>query len=227
MRIAILLVLSACIVGGPDDADDPILIVHTQSPFYLPWEEGRAYWLEQGNGGLMSPQGIVPSPTPTGASCQPVGDHAIASMKYAYDFELPADTPVLASRAGTVTFVKGDVVPGNACYDGGGQECAGETNYVVIDHGDGTSTLYMHLNGVRVSRGDHVDRGDRIGRSGSTGWSNGPHLHIQRQSNCGTWFCSSVPMQFHEVGTPGCNAMPVSENFDWNAGHCWSKGLER
>ncbi len=51
--------------------------------------------------------------------------------------------------------------------------------YIVIDHGGGVSTLYAHLSTLGVKKGDTVSTGQYIGVSGNTGWSEGPHLHLE------------------------------------------------
>lgn len=72
-------------------------------------------------------------------------------------------TPIYASRGGTVT---------TATY---GSEAG---YYVVINHGDGYSSIYMHMTSYVVSYGENVSQGELIGYVGSTGLSTGPHLHF-------------------------------------------------
>lgn len=51
-------------------------------------------------------------------------------------------------------------------------------NYVMINHGGGVYTVYMHMSSIAVSSGQKVGMGDTVGYVGSTGYSTGPHLHF-------------------------------------------------
>jgi murein DD-endopeptidase MepM/ murein hydrolase activator NlpD len=56
-------------------------------------------------------------------------------------------------------------------------------NTIIIDHGLGIYSLYLHLSEFKVSEGKMVKRGELIGLSGNTGWSVGPHLHFSIKLN--------------------------------------------
>lgn len=84
----------------------------------------------------------------------------------AIDIANEAGTPVLAADSGQVVIA-------------GWPDNIGYGNRVVIDHGNGISTLYAHLISVSVSQGQTVKGGDTIGAIGSTGRSTGPHLHFE------------------------------------------------
>ncbi len=79
---------------------------------------------------------------------------------------------IYAAQGGTVITAYGD----------GGYH-GGFGNYVIIDHGNGVSTLYAHCSGVTVYEGQTVNKGDVIGYVGSTGWSTGNHLHFEVRVN--------------------------------------------
>ena len=55
--------------------------------------------------------------------------------------------------------------------------------HVVINHGNGLSSLYGHMCRYVVSPGQYVTQGEVIGYVGSTGWSTGPHLHLTMYYN--------------------------------------------
>ncbi len=74
--------------------------------------------------------------------------------------------PIYAGASGTV------VASADGWNDGWG-------NYVMIDHGNGTSTLYAHQSERACEVGDYVEMGQVIGYVGSTGMSTGPHLHFE------------------------------------------------
>jgi septal ring factor EnvC (AmiA/AmiB activator) len=94
-----------------------------------------------------------------------------------YDFHLGTDigagygTPVVAYQSGTV------LIAGYHWSYG---------NYVVIDHGNGLSTLYAHQSALFVSPGQTVSAGQHIGNVGSTGSSTGAHLHFEVRINGST-----------------------------------------
>lgn len=79
------------------------------------------------------------------------------------DISCPEGTPVVAAKSGTVSLSYRS-------------SSAGE--YIVIDHGDGMCTEYMHNSLRLVSAGEYVEAGQVIAYSGNTGQSTGPHCHF-------------------------------------------------
>lgn len=84
------------------------------------------------------------------------------------DVGVPTGTTVRASRGGQITV---------AGWLGGYGNC------VMIDHGDGITTVYGHLSEINCSVGQYVDQGQQIALSGNTGRSTGPHLHFEIRVN--------------------------------------------
>lgn len=84
----------------------------------------------------------------------------------AIDIANPAAPPVVASDGGTVIVA-------------GWPDNSGYGNRVVIDHGNGYTTLYGHLSAIYISAGQRVSRGELIGQMGSTGRSTGTHTHLE------------------------------------------------
>ena len=91
-----------------------------------------------------------------------------------YNYHLGTDigasygTPVVSYQAGTVLIASYHWSYGN---------------YVVVDHGNGLSTLYAHMSALTVSAGQSVSAGQQVGLVGSTGSSTGPHLHFEVRIN--------------------------------------------
>lgn len=118
--------------------------------------------------------------------------------EYAYDFSMAVGSTLRAMRPGTVLRTRFPSPPGSPCHDGGGAACANYANTVEVKHADGTVGLYMHLSSISVAKGAAVVQGDVLGKSGDSGWSTGPHLHVQVQRDCGIWWCQSAPFTFQE-----------------------------
>lgn len=88
---------------------------------------------------------------------------------------------IVAAASGFVETVNNG---GTGCTDGyysGDDFVCGVDCYVEIDHGEGYTTLYRHMenNSIQVSEGDFVEQGQIIGTVGTTGCSSGTHLHFQ------------------------------------------------
>ena len=119
---------------------------------------------------LTSPFGNRDAPT-EGAS----------SYHQGVDLAGPEGTPIYASRSGTVTIARYSNSAGF---------------YVTINHGDGFSSVYMHMTNYVVSVGQKVSQGQLIGYMGSTGISTGSHLHFGIAYN-GTYVNPALYVPLH------------------------------
>ncbi len=81
---------------------------------------------------------------------------------FGVDFAAPVGTPVVAPAGGKIVLAHNDMY-----YTGG---------TIIIDHGHGLTSAFLHLSALSVKRGDDVVRGQRIGAIGATGRATGPHL---------------------------------------------------
>ena len=145
-----------------------------RSTYVLPYPSGRSFVVGQGN-------------------CSGRGHSAF--WKYGYDFLMPIGTLITAARGGIVVHAADSARDGDRT----------RTNLVTVEHDDGTVLLYSHLTykGALVAVGDRVVQGQAIARSGNTGLSTEPHLHLSLHP------CASLP------GLPGgdstsCPTLPLN-----------------
>lgn len=185
VRRAAALVALAVLASGSGAAPDKhgtALVAAPATPadssgvvFRLPLAPGTARKVIQGNGGAFSHTGL---------------------NLHAWDFAMPEGSPVHAAAGGTVVRVKQDS-------DRGGTAPVDKSagNAVVIDHGGGLFTQYLHLRkaGARVAEGDMVTAGRMVAESGDTGFSSAPHLHFQVQDALGR----SLPARFSDAPGDG------------------------
>jgi len=122
--------------------------------YWIPWSPNLRFEVGQAVGGSYSHNG---------------------HWRFAFDFWMPAGTPIRAARDGTVVRVVEDFNRG-----GTQERFKKRANLIFILHEDGTIARYLHLQrgGAHVDVGDRVTAGDLIGSSGNTGYSQSPHLHF-------------------------------------------------
>ena len=91
--------------------------------------------------------------------------YKIRKFHYGMDFTASTDTEIYATGDGVIDVVESSM--------------RGYGKKIVIDHGFGYKSLYAHLNGFNINKGQKVKRGDVIGFVGSSGTSTAPHLHYE------------------------------------------------
>lgn len=112
---------------------------------------------------------------------QSYGEPSVTGNRHmGIDWALPMHTPVLAADDGTVIFA--------------GMDSTGYGKCVIIQHVDGSGTVYAHLNDIMVSEWMYVYKGISVGRSGNTGTSTGPHLHFEFRRKAKDYLSAVDPM---------------------------------
>ncbi len=119
----------------------------------------------QGTGDLIYPVS-GPITSPFGWRIHPILGYK--KFHTGVDFGVGYGTPIRAADSGTVIY---------ATWMGG------YGNVIIVDHGNGLSTLYAHQSSLAVDTGARVVRGQTVGYVGSTGFSTGPHLHFEVRVN--------------------------------------------
>ena len=130
------------------------------------YQEKLAQQAAAGNAPPSNASWVCPVPYYTLTSPFGMRVHPISGkwkMHNGVDMACAQGTPIYAAKSGKVTVASW-------------QNSAG--NYVSINHGDGFSSIYMHMTHYIVSPGQYVNAGQVIGYVGSTGGSTGPHLHF-------------------------------------------------
>lgn len=143
----------------------------------------RAEQAKQSNGSSTGGSGGSPGPSVVSGDGQftnPCPGASYISSEFG-EYRSPSDPSHMgmdfAANTGVPTYAAADGTVLYAFYS----DSAG--NWVVINHGNGLVTKYMHHSEIYVSEGQYVTKGQQIGAVGSTGWSTGPHLHFQVEIN--------------------------------------------
>ena len=132
-------------------AHPPVVSTPSTTPSYAP----------PSSEGWIVPCNYTAFTSPFGLRIHPI--YGYEKMHNGVDLAGVTGTPIYAARSGTVT---------TATYGSSGGY------YVNISHGDGFSSIYLHMTHYIVSAGQYVTQGQVIGYMGSTGASTGPHLHF-------------------------------------------------
>ena len=151
---------------------DPSTVKHANTYQYLlPYKNRRK--LIQGNFGNFS--------------------HDHIASNHAFDFGTQIGDTLYAAREGKVVLTKED-----SKKHGRTRKFINDGNYIIIQHDDGTTASYYHLNfnGAIVEKGDVVKRGQAIGISGMTGFTTIPHVHFVVHKATFENGNVSVPIQF-------------------------------
>ncbi len=188
-RSSIVSILALVVGLSGLGASTPV-VAADDAVYYLPAPAGTALTVARGNGAT---------------------EGRTAQQDDAFTFVAtgePERFPVVAARGGTVISTRMGAKGGRCAepLDGPRPRCWRDVNHVLIDHGDGTSALYLHLKrgDMVVRRGQIVSAGQPIGTAGTSGWTDRTGLGFQVQRTPawsevgrGGWFLTdSMPVAF-------------------------------
>jgi len=126
--------------------------------------------------GWASPVSSISVSSPFGMRANPTG--AGTEFHNGIDLVGSSGTPIYAAKSGTVVQTGFDPSGGN---------------YVIIDHGDGYFSHYLHLSSIGVANGQSVSQGATVGGMGTTGNSTGVHLHFGIGTGVWSGFVNPAP----------------------------------
>lgn len=133
---------------------------HSASVYELPFSSKKRHLITQGFNGRFS--------------------HQHRGSRHAIDIAMQIGTDIAAAREGIVAIAKDDYHMGGAK-----RFFLDKANHITVLHEDGTFAIYAHIlqGSAKVKAGDKVTAGQLLARSGSSGYSTGPHLHFVIQRN--------------------------------------------
>ena len=135
-------------------------------------ERELAGYNEAPSGGVAYSGGKMAWPVPAGGKITSTfgyRTYPAVGLHTGIDIAIATGNTIAAAEAGTVM----KVVNGTTGYG----------KYIMVNHGNGTVTLYAHASRIVATVGQNVARGEKIAEIGSTGFSTGPHLHFEVRLN--------------------------------------------
>lgn len=200
----LLVVLTAAGLGWATGVQTDAGIVFAAGDFKLPAGPQQQIYVTQGN--FSDDDHIAKNLSQYAfdfAASSPSASFTIVAAHQGTISEVRDDSPYNCSDLTTYTNLpKGQTPPPGACWT--------QANYILIDDGDGTTQLYMHLTqaSANVKVGDRVDQGQLLAVAGDTGWSTSVHLHFEVEKTPNTpkdptlhpgwWWTQSVPVSFSD-----------------------------
>jgi len=204
LTLTAALALAACDFAGDGPADPAIPAEHP-CPDWALTPQTPGLWT-----GHLASEAPVPLtlllPLPPGeavAVSQGVdqGPTHQGDNRWAWDFAVPVGTPVHAAAPGRVAYVRDD-----SDEHGADPSFRSAANFILVDHGGGLFTSYVHLDqgSARVGPGDRVLAGEHLADTGLSGQMTGPHLHFHVENVWG----QSLPARFLDPARGRCDLLP-------------------